>query len=87
MTFCDKQKYSQKDANSILNNIKRSKRLRKNKTPQRSYFCSICNAYHLTSIETLIPEKSIKKKLYERKQHIRASLEIQRDVDSIQYDG
>ena len=41
--------YSQKEANGIVNTIKRQKKVKQPKViPQRSYYCHYCRTYHLT---------------------------------------
>ena len=53
--MCDKRRYSQKEAATIINQFKNRRRnctrnyYWKNKIPIRYYFCEICKAYHTTS--------------------------------------
>lgn len=48
---CNKESYSEKEANTIANSFKNGTHRKKvrNKVPIRSYYCRLCHAYHLTS--------------------------------------
>jgi hypothetical protein len=84
--MCNKKCYSQKGANNIVNKLSRRTANRKKTNhliPKRAYFCSECNAYHLTSQPDWKDFKPIKNRKYERKRNPITSLEIQRELDSL----
>ena len=83
--MCDKLSYSKKEANRIVNKLNKRKYRKNNKyeVPRRSYFCSECNTYHLTSDSGELNTKSIKQLTYERKRKFIALMEIQRELDSV----
>lgn len=48
--MCGKQRFSKKEAGTILNYIKKHGRKKNSKRKEkRYYFCDECNSYHLTS--------------------------------------
>jgi hypothetical protein len=50
MSDCDKQGYSKKDAQTVLNHRTKGRLTSRHGRPKylRAYHCEICNAWHLT---------------------------------------